>query len=82
MTITVYSTTHCGVCHALMQWLDGKDVPYINKVVDQNDEDMADYMAVNDGMIGTPFTVIEKNGQLHKIQGYDQPRFNQILAGK
>ena len=80
MDITIYSTTNCGICHALMQWLDKKGVSYTNKVVDQNDEDMNEYMTVNDGMIGTPFTVIKKDGKLHKIQGYDQPKFNELLA--
>lgn len=79
MTITIYTTTHCGVCHALMQWLDSKSITYTNKIVDQNDEHMQEYLSVNDGMIGTPFTVIEHDNNTFKIQGYDQPRFNEIL---
>ncbi len=80
MNITIYSTTHCGVCHALMQWLDSKDVPYTKKVVDEDEAAMNDFMSVNEGMIGTPFTVIEKDGETHKIQGYDQPKFNALIA--
>ncbi len=80
MNITIYSTTHCGVCHALMQWLDSKGVPYSKKVVDEDEAAMIDFMAVNEGMIGTPFTVIEKDGETHKIQGYDQPKFNDLIA--
>jgi glutaredoxin len=80
MTVTVFSTTHCGICHALMQWLDSKDIVYKNVVVDESDEAMDEYMKVNDGMIGTPFSVIERGGETYKIVGYDQPKFISALG--
>jgi hypothetical protein len=48
--------------------------------VDENEEDMTEFLSVNDGMIGTPFTVIKNNGKIYKIAGYDQPKFNEALA--
>ena len=74
-SITIYSTTDCGVCHALMQWLDQKGVAYNKKVVDESDEAMDEFMTVNEGMIGTPFTVIESGRETHKIQGFDRGKF-------
>lgn len=80
MNVTVFSTTNCGVCHAVMSWLDKQGVTYENKVVDQNDTFMDEFMAVNDGMIGTPFTVIEKGGNVTKISGFDQPKLKSAIA--
>ncbi len=79
MNVTVFSTTNCGICHALMQWLDKQNVQYVKKVVDEDDGAMEDYMAVNDGAIGTPFTVIKNNGETTKISGFDQGRFKKAL---
>ena len=75
MNITVYSTTNCGVCHAVMQWLDKQDIKYTNKIVDQDDAAMDEFMQVNEGMIGTPFTVIENNSQTVKLAGFDIGKF-------
>lgn len=40
---------------------------------------MDEFMAINGGMIGVPFTVItNKDGTQYKISGYDRGRFIQI----
>jgi glutaredoxin len=80
MNITVFSTTHCGVCHALMQWMDKNNIGYVNKIVDEDGSAMQDFLDVNDGMIGTPFTVIDNEGEITKIAGFDQKRFKQALS--
>jgi glutaredoxin len=80
MKITVYSTTNCGICHTLMQWLDKQSKPYTKHIVDQDPQAMTDFMHVNDGMIGTPFTVIENAGQTTKIAGFDQAKFKKALS--
>lgn len=80
MNVIVYSTTQCGICHALMQWLDSKGVSYMKKIVNEDEAAMNEFLSVNDGMIGTPFTVVENKGETHKIAGYDQPKFTSALG--
>lgn len=80
MNVTVFSTTNCGICHAVMQWMDKQDIKYTNKVVDESDEAMNDFMAINDGMIGTPLTIIENDGNTAKISGFDQPKLKAAIG--
>jgi glutaredoxin 3 len=81
MTITIYSTTTCSACHSLTKWLDSLNVPYQKKITDENPDYMSEFMSVNDGMIGVPFTVITTdNGSVSKIVGYDQRKFKSVLG--
>ncbi|MBP6037818.1 MAG: glutaredoxin family protein [Candidatus Saccharimonas sp.] len=81
MEITVYSTSTCSFCHALMSWLDTNKIVYTKVVTDEDEAGMIEFMNVNDGMIGVPFTVIvDTNGNTTKISGYDQPKFKQVLG--
>ncbi len=81
MSITIYSTTTCSFCHALKVWLDSQDIKYTNKVTDEDPTAMAEFMQVNDGFIGVPFTVItDDSGNETKIVGFDQPKFKQVLG--
>lgn len=79
MNVTVFSTTNCGICHAVMQWLDKQNITYENKVVDESEEAMSEFMSINDGMIGTPLTVIDKGGAVTKVSGFDQPQLKAAL---
>ena len=80
MNVTVFSTTNCGICHAVMQWLDKQGIAYTKKVVDEDEAAMAEFMHVNEGMIGTPFTVVDNKGDVTKIAGFDQPKFKTALG--
>lgn len=80
MTITIYSTKNCGVCHALMTWLDSKKVVYRKVIVDEEELGMSELMTVSDGAIGVPFSVIEKEDQIYKISGFDRKAFERVLA--
>lgn len=79
MNVTVFSTTNCGICHAVMQWLDKQNIKYENKVVDESEEAMNDFMAINDGMIGTPLTILDNGGTVTKVSGFDQPKLKAVL---
>lgn len=80
MDITIYSTTTCSFCHALKGWLDKQGIKYVNKVTDTDPAAMAEFMSVNDGMLGVPFTVIKSDtGEITKIVGFDQAKFKKIL---
>lgn len=80
MHITIYSTTTCATCHVLTQWLDKQNIAYEKKNTDEDDVVMAEFMSVNDGMIGVPFSVITKDdGSVQKIAGYDTREFKSAL---
>ena len=81
MDITIYSTSTCSFCHALMGWLDSKNITYKKVVTDEDQAGMTEFMQVNDGAIGVPFTVIkDTDGNVTKISGFDQGKFKQVLG--
>lgn len=81
MSITIYSTTTCSSCHVLTEWLDKQGIAYDKKITDTDPALMMEFMSVNDGMIGVPFTVIKKDdGSEVKISGYDQAKFKEALS--
>ena len=81
MDITIYSTTTCSFCHALMKWLDSKKITYTSIVTDEDPAGMIEFMKVNDGALGVPFTVIKgTDGKVTKIVGYDQGKFRLALG--
>lgn len=79
MTITIYSTSICAFCKAEAGWLESKKIDFTKKVVDEDPAAMAEFMEVNEGNIGVPFTVIEKDGQTIKIAGFDQKKLSTVL---
>jgi len=81
MTITIYSTSICAACHSLTQWLDKIGQPYTKKITDEDPAIMAEFMGVNDGLIGVPFTVIKDDaGEVTKISGFDLGKFKKALS--
>ncbi len=81
MNVTIYSTSVCAACHTLTQWLDAKSISYEKKITDEDPGVMAEFMNVNDGMIGVPFTVItDDHGGVIKINGFDQGAFKKTLG--
>ena len=82
MTITIFSTTLCAICHAEMKWLDKQGISYDRVVVDESDEGMEQFMQATDGMIQSPpFTVITKDdGVVIKIAGFDQKKLTTAIA--
>ncbi len=80
MSITMYSTSICATCKALGDWLHKNGFEYTKKITDTDDVVMAEFMSVNDGMIGVPFTIITNDaGEQTKISGYDQRAFKTAL---
>jgi len=64
-----------------MGWLDSKNITYKKVVTDEDPAGMMEFMKVNDGAIGVPFTVIKDgDGNTTKISGYDQGKFKQVLG--
>lgn len=80
MNITMYSTSSCAACKNVGDWLDKNGFSYDKKVTDTDQAVMDEFMAVNDGMIGVPFTVITTDdGNETKISGFDQKAFKTAL---
>jgi glutaredoxin len=80
MNITIFSTTTCSTCHVLTEWLDKEGLSYIKKEVDTDPIAMAEFMGINDGMVGVPFTVIDKeDGEQTKFSGYDIGALRKLL---
>ena len=81
MNITIYSTTTCAFCHVLTAWLDKEHIAYTKKNTDEDEAALIEFMGVNDGNLGVPFTVIEDDaGKTTKIVGFDQSKFKQVLG--
>lgn len=80
MEITIYSTSQCAACHTLTGWLDKKGLTYTKKVTDENDEYMDEFMSLNDGMIGVPFTIIRNNNEIiAKVSGFNPGKMTKAL---
>ncbi|QQS39148.1 glutaredoxin family protein [Candidatus Woesebacteria bacterium] len=79
MTVTVYSTMTCPYCKMLMDYLDEKQIHYTKKLVDQ-DEDAKNEMAnISGGFLGVPYTVVDKDGLVEKVVGFDKNKLDEIL---
>ncbi len=64
-----------------MSWLEKEGVPFLKKLTDKDEEAMAQFMRVNEGAIGVPFTVIEyESGVTAKIAGFHKSKFKEILG--
>lgn len=81
MNVTIYSTSICPACETLTKWLNSVNVAYTKKVTDTDPEIMAEFMSVNDGNVGVPFSIVTADdGTETKIAGYDQKKFKEALG--
>ena len=64
----------------LKSYLDEKGVEYDEKLVDQDDAAREKMAEISGGFLGVPYTVIEKDGQLEKIVGFDKNKINEVLG--
>ncbi len=78
--VIIYSTENCAACHTLEKWLDQQGVGYQKKVTDTDPELMMEFMNVNDGMIGVPFSIVTDDAGVEtKISGYVPAKFKEAL---
>lgn len=81
MSVTVFSSSSCAICHAEMDWLDKQGVKYDNIVVDEAEDGMEKMMQATGGVIqGTPFTVVEQDGKKETVAGFDRGRLQSLLG--
>jgi glutaredoxin 3 len=79
MKIVIYTTTECPYCKMLKTYLSEKSIQFEEKNTTDNPEIQREMAQLSDGFLGVPFTVIYKDDQVHKITGFDKPRFDTIL---
>lgn len=69
MKLTVYTTSSCVFCHALLDWLDDLGVAY---------EELD--ASKNPNILSVPLTVIEKSdGTTEEIVGFDRRAIKKAL---
>lgn len=81
MQIVIYSTTTCPYCKMLKDYLDAKNIPYTEKMVDTDSAARDEMAAVSGGFLGVPYTVITKDGSKEGIIGFDKGKLDSILGG-
>jgi len=79
MKVIVYCTTTCPYCEMLMDYLEENKVEYEKKLVDENIENKKEMMAISDGFLGVPYTVIEKGGSVESVIGFDKNKIDDVL---
>lgn len=80
MKVTVYSTTECPYCKMEKAFFKAKGVDYVEKLVDKDEKALEEMQSVSEGHMGTPFTVIEKDGKVEKVVGFDKGRLTGLLG--
>lgn len=81
MQITIFATTTCPYCKMLKNYLTEKNIAYIEKLVDQDDVARDEMMAVSNGFMGVPFTVVTKDDGSHEsVIGFDKGKLNSLLG--
>ncbi len=72
--ITVYSTSWCGFCHQLKEWLKSQDIEF--KEVDiEEDRSAAEEIVKATKQMGVPVTKIGEE----YIVGFDRPKLEEAL---
>lgn len=79
MKITIYSTTTCPYCKSLKDYLTGKNIPFDEKEIDQDDSAREEMLKVSEGFQGVPFVVVENEGKVDTVMGFDKGKLDSLL---
>lgn len=72
--IKIFTTPTCVYCHALMDWLDEKNIKYEEIDASISDE------AIEHGISSVPVTIItDADGNETEIVGFDRPALKKAL---
>lgn len=77
--VIIYSTSWCGFCHSLEQYLEQKKVTYITKDIEKDQSAYNELMEAIGGtgnFRGVPTSSI--NGEI--VVGFDRPKIDSALA--
>jgi len=64
----------------LKDYLKEKGVSYEEKIIDQDDSAREEMMKASNGFQGVPFSVIEKEGKVETVTGFDKGKIDTILG--
>jgi glutaredoxin 3 len=77
--VTMYTTRTCPFCKMQKEYLNSRNIPFEEVLVDENPEEAQKMIAIS-GQMGVPFTVIDKDdGERVTILGFDKPRIDEAL---
>lgn len=80
MNFIIYSTTTCPYCKMLKDYLTSKNVSFVEKLVDQDENAKNEMANVSGGFLGVPFSVITKdNGEVVTVIGFDKGKLEQVI---
>lgn len=81
MQVIIYSTTSCPYCKMLKGYLKEKGVAFSEKIVDQDLKSQKEMVALSQGAMAVPFTVVTKEDGLQvKITGFDKKKIDETLG--
>lgn len=77
--VIIYSTSWCGFCHSLEQYLDQKKVSYVTKDIEKDEsayKELMEKIGGRDNFRGVPSSDV--NGEI--VVGFDRPKIDAALA--
>lgn len=77
--VTIYSTSWCGFCHSLEQYLDQKKVSYVTKDIEKDESaynELMEKIGGRDNFRGVP--VSDVKGEI--VLGFDRPKIDAAIA--
>jgi len=77
--VTVYSTSSCPYCLMLKKWLNDKQINFSEFRVDLNPI-AAQQMMLLSGQASVPFTTVEEDQELIKINGFDINKLSKVFS--
>jgi glutaredoxin-like protein NrdH len=75
--LTVYVSKKCGFCHKLTSWLKEQGISYFEKEITEDENNRHEY--IKHGFRAVPLTIIEKNGIINKLVGFNIEQLNKEL---
>jgi hypothetical protein len=65
----------------LKDYLTEKNIPFIDKLVDQDDAARDELATISGGFLGVPFTAINKgDGTKETVVGFDKAKIDHVLG--
>lgn len=72
--VTVYASTSCHYCHMIKDYLDEKNIPYVEKNIDEDSEARA--FLIKNRIMGVPATYIDDV----QVIGFDKEKIDELLG--
>lgn len=81
MQVIIYTTQTCPYCKMLKDYLNQKNIPFTEKLVDGDELSKDEMMQKSGGYLGVPFSVVIKDtGEEIRVVGFDRMKFDEVLG--